>query len=187
MTAKRAKARTESRGHEADETPEEPKAPVPKWRLVNRVELAELIGVHPETITNYARQGMPCHAVGKRGQESTYDSVACLKWWRQEHGKLSAKEIAQTRAYEATAKLNELKLALQRADLLPRDQVISEGQAFVKGWTSQVRSLPRRARQSGIVTTPDQEAALMDLCRQILIDISGWTTTGDAERKGAAA
>lgn len=182
------KPKASTRGQEP---PAPPAAAVAKWRLLNRVQLAELLEVHPETITAYARKGMPCQAVGKRGQESTYDAVACMKWWREEYGKLSAKEIAQTRAYEAQAKLNELKLDQQRAELLPRDRVISEGQAFVKGWTGQVRSLARRARQSGIITTADQEAALADLCRQILTEIAGWTTPADADRaaraKGAAA
>ena len=158
----------------------------PKWRVVNRLELADLIGCHPETVTAYVRQGMPVHASGRRGQESKYDAVACLKWWRETQGKLSAKEVAQTRAYEATAKLNELKLTVQMKDLLPRDQVIYEGQQYTKAWASQVRSLPRRARQAGVVTTAEDEAALVDLCRQILTEIAGWTTPADAKRAADA-
>lgn len=170
----------------AAEAPADPPKKVPAWRLLNRVQLAEVIGCHPETVTAYVRQGMPVHAQGRRGQESKYDSVACLEWWRQNQGALSAKEIAQTRNQEALAKLNELKLEIQRRDLLPRDQVVFEGQAYTKAWSSQVRSLPRRARQAGIVHTPEDEAALADLCRQILSDIAGWTTPADATSAAVA-
>lgn len=174
-----------------DETNQAP-ATLPAWRQVNRVELAALIGVHPETITAYVRTGMPVHKAGRRGQESAYDAVACLEWWRREQGNLSAKEIAQTRAYEAQAKLNELKLSVQQGALLAREQVVFEGQAYTKAWAAQVRSLPRRARQAGVVHTPEDEAALADLCRQILTEISSWTTPADATRSaddadGAAA
>lgn len=148
------------------------------WRSVTRTQLAELLGVHPDTVTDFAKQGMPVISRGGRGAESSYDAVECLAWWRERQGK-NAKEAAQTRAYEASAKLNELKLAQQRGDLFPREQVIAEGQAFVKAWTSKVRALPRRARQAGVLPTAQEEAALAAICRELLDEISRWKTLAD--------
>jgi len=123
---------------------------------------------------------MPVEVQGTRGKESVYDAPLCLDWWRHHHASASAKEVAQTRSYEATAKLNELKLKQQQGELLKRDVVITQGRAYTVGWAGQVRSIARRARQSGIIATPAAEAALADLCRQILTDISSWTTPAAA-------
>lgn len=162
--------------------------PEQKWRAVNRTQLADLLGVHPETVTAYVRQGMPVWQPGRRGGDAAvYDAVACLAWWREHQGKVSEKERAQTRSYEATAKLNEQRLAVASGALLPREQVVFEGQTYTKAWASSVRSLPRRARQAGIVHTAEDEAALVDLCRQVLADISSWKTPADAARADSEA
>jgi hypothetical protein len=156
------------------------------WRRINRVQLAALLGVHADTITDYTRTGMPVLMAGGRGREGAYDAVDCLAWWRERQGK-NAKEAAQTRAFDASAQLNELKLARERGELWPRDVIVQEGQAFTKGWTAQVRALPRRARHSGVITTGEQEAALAALCRQILQEIASWKTAADPLRVTDAA
>lgn len=150
------------------------------WRHVNRLQLSALLGVHVDTVTQYARDGMPGLDGGGYGIESVYDAVDCLDWWRERQGR-NAKEKAQTRAYDAQAQLNELKLSKQRGDLLSREEVVQQGQSFVKGWAAKIRSLPRRAVQLGMVPR-DAEAGLVALCRDILIEISGWSTAADATR-----
>lgn len=89
---------------------------------------------------------------------------------------------ARARRDIATAKLNELKLAKEQADLLPRAVVVEQGQAYTKAWAAKVRSLPRRARQTGVITTGEQETGLTSLTRELLTEISGWQTLADAER-----
>lgn len=154
------------------------------WRLVQRQQLAEMMGVHPDTVTDYARGGMPVVTRGGRGKESAYDSVLCLAWQRQQMGK-NAKEAAQTRAYEATANLSELKLSVQKGELFPRDQIVREGQSFVKGWVAHVRALPRRLEQAGIITR-QQEPLVAAICRDLLDEISRWKTAADTARKPKA-
>lgn len=151
------------------------------WQHVNRIQLGLLLGVHPDTVTDYIRQGMPVVTAGGRGKESVYDAIACLDWWRQRQGK-NAKEAAQTRSYDASAKLNELKLQRERGELYSRDELILDGQAYTKGWTSKVRALPRQLRQAGVLTTAEQEAHAAAICRQILADIAGWKTRADTTR-----
>lgn len=161
----------------------------PRWRILDRVQLAEALGVHPDTITDYTRKGMPVMTMGGHGKAAAYDLVACGAWWRDQQGK-NAKEIAQTRAFNATAELNELKLQREHGALLPREEVVRDGQAYTKAWASTVRSIARRARQAGIIVTAKAEADLNALCRQLLTDIASWKTRGDAERaskKGVAA
>ena len=156
------------------------------WRSINRVQLGELLGVHPDTITDYARTGMPVLARGGAGREGKYDAVDCLAWWRERQGK-NAKEAAQTKLYENNAQLAEIKIAREEGSMLSRDEVIQDGQAFVKGLTAQVRALPRQARHAGIITTPEQEAGLAALCRNTLSEISAWKAVADIKRSTKSA
>lgn len=141
---------------------------------MNRVQLGDLLGVHPDTVTDYVRQGMPMLMAGGAGREGVYDAVDCLTWWRSRQGK-NAAEAAKTRALVAAAQLNELKLAQQRGELLPRDQVVSEGQAYTAALAGQVRHLGPRLEQAGLVRREDRPA-IQALLREVLTEIAGWQT-----------
>jgi hypothetical protein len=153
---------------------------VAAWRQVNRVQLSELLGVHPDTVTDYARDGMPVTTRGGQGKEGVYDAVLCLEWWREQQGK-NAKEAAQTRAYEATAALNEQRLAERRKELVTREAVLLAGQAYTKAWVAKIRALPRRLVESGLIGR-EQEPQAATLLRDVLTDIAGWKTVADAKR-----
>lgn len=162
------------------------KTKIEAWRRVNRVQLSALLGVHPDTVTDYAKQGMPVVDRGGRGKESGYDTVECLAWQRERQGK-NAKDAAQTRLYEGNAALAELKIAREEGALLDRDVVVREGQAVIKGWTAQIRAIPRQARHAGIVNTAESEASLSGLIRNVLLEISKWKAAPDIKRSSKAA
>ena len=82
---------------------------------------------------------------------------------------------------QTQAELNKMKLARERGDLVPRAQVVMEGQAYTKAWTAKVRGLPRLMVQAGIIGR-ENEAAVAGMCRDILMEISRWTSVQDAER-----
>ncbi len=123
---------------------------------------------------------MPVARQGGHGLKSTYDAVECLDWWRQQIGK-NEKEAAQTRAYNAQAELNELKLAIQRKELYSAEEVILAGQTQVKSWTAKVRALPRQMVQAGIISRGVEQKA-SDLLRAFLSEISKWKTIADAKK-----
>ena len=166
--AKKAKKKTTSR----KTTSTTKTKPVDSWRVVDRLQLAKLIGVHPDTISDYTRLGMPVIAKGGGGKKSAYDAVDCLKWWRTQQGQ-DKKEAAQTRAYEAQARLNELKIARQNGELLPRDEVILAGQSYTKAWATKVRSLPRQLVQHGVIPK-NRESAVAAILQGLLLEISSW-------------
>lgn len=140
---------------------------------VTREQLAALIGVHPDTVADYTRDGMPVVSQGRgRGQKSVYDAVACLEWWRSKQGK-AAKDAAQTRAYEAQAKLNELKLSRELGQVVSREDSIAAARGLAKGVMAQIRALPRRMTQDGLIPR-EREAAVAALCRDVLTEIAGW-------------
>lgn len=144
---------------------------------MNRVQLAELMGVHPDTITDRVRQGMPMITAGGAGREGVYDAVECLAWQRQREGK-NATEAAKARALEASAELNELKLQQQRGELVPLEQVILEGRAYTTAWAAQVRNLAPRLEQAGLVRREDLPG-VQALLREVLTEIAHWKTPGD--------
>lgn len=149
-----------------------------KWRVMNRVQLASLMGVHEDTVTDFARNGMPVLRRGGAGKEGQYDVVDCMAWWREQQGK-NAKEAAQTRLYQANAQRAETELQRMRGALSSREDVVHAGQAFVKGWTAKILSAPTRMRQIGVITR-EQEAGVASFCRDILLEISSWKTVADA-------
>lgn len=169
------------------ETPPDPAAEPAAlaFPIVDRLQLADLMGVHPDTVTDFTRKGMPVVSAGGHGVRSEYDAVVCLAWWRRGQGK-NAKENAQTRALEASAKINEMKLKVARGELVSRRDVIRANQAIVKGWATQVMLIPRRAIQTGIVTR-EMEGPLTALCRDICTEIHRWKSVKDAERAGKAS
>lgn len=157
------------------------KTPIKQWQHVNRLQLAKLLGVHPDTVSDYSRDGMPVITRGGRGRESNYDAIECLEWWRQRLGK-NKKEAAQTWTYETQAQLNELKIAVQEGELLPRDKILLAGQQQVKSWTAKIRALPRQMVQAGLISG-DTEQRVTVLLRALLSEISSWKTMKDAKKK----
>lgn len=156
-----------------------------EWRSVNRVQLAALMGVHEDTITDYARQGMPVTTRGGRGRESDYDSVECLAWLREREGK-NAKERAQTRLFEANAQTAELKLQVAQSELISGEEAVRACQALGKGTSAKVLLIPTRAYHLGIIDR-EQAARIRVLCREILTDIASWKTVADAMTAATAA
>ncbi len=155
--------------------------PADEWE-VDRLQLAKLMGVHQDTVSDYTAQGMPVLTRGGAGSKSSYHALECLAWLRRQQGQ-GKKEAAQTRAYEAQAELNEIKISLQKGEFLPRDEVVLAGQNYTKAWTAKVRALPRQMVQAGLISR-DLEPAVTALLHALLNEISRWETVPDVEKVG---
>lgn len=169
MAKKRARKRARKKT-----TPEATSAALAskKWRTVNRQQLAVLMGVAVDTVTHWAKEGMPVEVSGGRGKESHYDAVVCLDWQRMRIGK-NAKEAAQTRSVTRDAELKELKLAEQRKSLVPIEEVVKAGQVQVMVWRGKVLGLPRRMVQLGAIPR-ESEGRAKEVCRDLLTEINEW-------------
>jgi hypothetical protein len=150
---------------------------------VNRLELAELMGVHQDTISDYVRQGMPVIDRGGHGKEGVYDPAASLKWHRLKYPP-NPKDLAMARQMEANAKMAELKLKERMLELVPREQIVREGQALVKAFAANVRALPSQLSQSGVIAR-EQEGAAARVCKALLTEIANWKTLDDVLRAAA--
>lgn len=143
-----------------------------RWRIVNRVQLAALMGVHPDRVTHYAREGMPVKKAGGRGAESEYDAVACLEWLRERQG-VSAKELAQAKSYGLDAELKQTKLEEMRGSLWSKEAITLAGVNLTKSWAAAVRSIPSRLTVAGLIQR-QQEPAVSSLLRDLLREITAW-------------
>jgi hypothetical protein len=119
---------------------------------------------------------------GRGGRPSLYDlTVTVPAYLAHERKRLGAgvpAEDARARRDRSQAELNELRLAEHRKELLPRERVVIEGQAFAKALQAKLRALPRRMVQAGIVTR-EHEPAAAALVREALEEISRWTSMAD--------
>jgi len=155
------------------------------WRRVNRIQLADLLGTHPDTVTDYKRQGMPTLVDGGQGRESVYDAVDCLAWWRARQGQ-DALDAARTRNQEAQAARNELQYQVARGELVKRENVLLAGQSQVRAWSAKVWSLPILMRLNGFISR-EKEPGVTALCRSITDEIMKWNYAELAPALAAAS
>lgn len=159
---------------------------IPSWRRVTRLQLAELLGIHPDQIWERVKNGLPIlHQGGSgRGDESVFDAVVCLKWWRDNSPGSKEKDRLQTQNLELDRQRKQLELDKQRGLTVPIDQVVREGQAYTKGVTTELLALPRILIQHGIVP-PEQEPQATEVCRDMATRFSTWKSLEDIERRVA--
>lgn len=146
--------------------------------MVNRQQLADLMGRHADTISDFTREGMPVVEKGGHGKESVYDAVACLSWFRDQQG-TNPKDAAQARAANANADLNEQKLRVQRGELISKSAIVLAWQGVVKGWSTRLLSMPRRLVQLGVVSR-ENEAVVVGVVKELLADIAHWRGLEDS-------
>jgi hypothetical protein len=152
---------------------------------VTRSRARKLLGALPErTFARLEAEGVIVPKErGRGGRPSIYDLevlVPAYVGYLSGQRPLSDRE-ARSRKDLSQAELNELRLARERALLLPRDQVIAEGQAYVKAWTAKIRSLPRRLVQAGAVDR-EREPIAINLCLELLTEVSNFKTMADLEQ-----
>jgi phage terminase Nu1 subunit (DNA packaging protein) len=149
---------------------------VAAWRRVDRVQLAKLLGTHPDTVTDFTRQGMPVILRGGRGRVSVYDAVECLDWWRERHGK-NAKELAQTRALDAQAQLAQQTVQMRARTLLPAAEVEKAWGGVVLAVRTKLLAVPttiadRVARTATLEGVAGVETVLDSAIRDVLRELA---------------
>lgn len=170
---------------EPEQTNQTPETAAPK--LLTRQELAAVMGVEPGTVTRWERDGMPVAKRAPRGQPSMFDPAAVQQWrddiaavkmLAQSGLSLEAERARLTRAQAERAERDNL---IRAGKLLPFDEVARAGQSYVAAWKTKVTGIPRRMAQAGVITR-EQEPAVAEICREILIEIASWKTLADVER-----
>ena len=153
-------------------------------KLLTRRELAAALGVFIGTVTRWEADGCPVAKKSARGYPTLFDREAVEAW----RAMASARPQNQTLSLEherarlacAQAEKTERENALRAGQLIDCETVVREGQHYTAGWAAQVRALPTRLVQAGIITA-EQRRDVAAVCREMLTEIASWKTAADIE------
>lgn len=151
--------------------------------MVNKNQLAEIVGVSERTLTDYQQDGMPIASIGGRGMENQYDTAKVIEWLVQRAVAGKSKMTPRDERDFFEAKLSELKLVLEAGKVAVSEDVESGWLAGVLAARADLLGLGARLKASidaryGIDI--DQQmiddvvfSALQKLCERRLPDEEG--------------
>lgn len=154
-----------------------------KPRPVGRAAAAKALGVTPVALSRMVERGAPTAGKSPSGR-ALYD-VAALRAWRARRAAAHAPvtDLATERAKLARSqrRYTDLRYRRDRGDLLPRAQVVAEGQSVLVALRGRLLALPRQATLAGVCTI-EQEPALRALLVSALRELSRWSAAPPTEQ-----
>lgn len=150
--------------------------------VVNKKQLADILGVSERTLTEWQDWGMPIMSVGGRGMENQYDTAIVIEWRIQRALAGAKRETEKERKDRLEADLLELRIEEKTAGLVPADVIEAMWTSAILAARAQLRALPD-ALKSAIdgeydidldIALPTRlvDAALQKLSEQAPIDDS---------------
>ncbi|HEV7434345.1 MAG TPA: terminase small subunit [Pseudorhizobium sp.] len=118
---------------------------------VSQTDLADIFGVTDTTIRAWERDGMPVIAKGSRGLPDAYDTAACIEWRlaqvlarvpAEQPGDVVSEDEARRRKIYAEAQLAELKLDVERGELVEISAVGEEVDAVFSQVRARLLAIP---------------------------------------------
>lgn len=144
----------------------------------NRGQAIRLLGISERTFARLEAAGLlsPLRR-GRGGKASTYDLAAVVQGYLKHatSAEPNADREARARRDRSQADLNELKLAREKGEVLPLEQVVREGQLYVTAVQAKLRAIPPAAVQRGLIAS-EQVAHLEDLVEEAVDEMSRWST-----------
>ena len=126
-------------------------------KLVNKRQLAEIVGVSETTLTTWQSEGLPIVTHGARGEDNAYDTAAAITWRIERAVRQLLPESQRDRLTRLQADLMDLQLAEKNKQLVPVDQVEPIWTSRVLAAAAWLQSQP--SRLAGILeATPGIEA-----------------------------
>lgn len=146
--------------------------------IVTRPELARVLGTSVRSVERMEAHGVitPVEPP-RRGQTSRYD-LATVVPAVLAHRARPAAPVAETprdRRDRAVAELTEIRIARERRALLPRQEVVDDGQAAVRAIVTQLRALAPRLLQAGAIEAA-AVPAVEGVMHEALAEMAAWRT-----------
>lgn len=163
----------------------------PKPVIVDRVQLAALIGVHVDRITEYRLAGMPCLQQGGLGgraedKRSLFDAIAAVRWVRANRGATFDAIAARAALDRKRQEEVELRLELKRRELVPVRAVESSWTALVTAARNHLLGIPHRVRFTRPGLTDEDLDAIDQAIRQALEELAVGETTTTSRKEGVS-
>jgi phage terminase Nu1 subunit (DNA packaging protein) len=158
-------------------------APTGNTVIVNRHQLAAILGVHPDRISEYGQAGLPVlHRGGVGGSEesrrSQYDAILCCQWVRRHRpGGVDAQD-ARARLDVKRREEIELRMQVKRREVIAVDDVDRRWSAIVIEVRNTLLAVPARLKARRPELTALDILAVDALIREAL--------EGLADRRGAS-
>jgi phage terminase Nu1 subunit (DNA packaging protein) len=109
----------------------------PKTLIVTRTQLADLLGLQPDSITRYVSQGMPVIETGSgRGRTTKFNLRDALRWWIQ------ADPSARERLWLVQAERAEFDLQVKRGEFITVDEAVRDGANVSRAVCMKLRAVP---------------------------------------------
>ena len=145
--------------------------------VVDRATLARVLGTSARTLQRAEAEGLIVPlSKPRRGVVSRYDLTAAVPRWIEHRAKPpESDESPRDAYYRAQAALAELRLLRERREVLPRQEVIEDGQATVNALVATLRALAPRLVQAGAIA----EAAVPEVdgvVHEVLAEVANWRT-----------
>ena len=149
--------------------------------LVLRPVAAKILEISLRTFARLeAEEVVVPHTVGRGGRASRYDVMTLVPAYLR-HRERKREESPRDRRDRSQAELNELRIDRERKLLLPREQVVREGQMQGKAVAAKLRAIPSRLERAGAIPATAQ-TIVDELIREALDEMSRWSNELDLLR-----
>jgi phage terminase Nu1 subunit (DNA packaging protein) len=133
-------------------------------KIVNKRDLALIVGVSERTLTEYQREGLPLQTDGARGASNAYDTEQVIRWLVMREKSKPENESQRDRLARLQGDKVEMEMAVAAGQLVPVAEIQPAWLAMVSSAKSYLRAEPDRLAQLLDVTDG------VDAKRDLLLD-----------------
>lgn len=153
-------------------------------RLVNRAELAEILGISLPTVNAWVKDKMPVVRVGTRGVEWQFDTAAVIQWRadlaaESAGGALEDIETIEKETARVKLERERLKYAHEAALVVPLDQLERRLAVVFAEVRTSLRNIPKRTASILVGETNERvfTATLLEEIDRTLTALSEFNTS----------
>lgn len=159
--------------------------------VVNKGQLAEIIGVSERTITTWQKNGLPIAEDGTRGNQNLYQTEEVIAWMIQreltqrieqfggDEEEFFNYEKENARLTHHKANLAELEESAKRRELIPIGEVKEVEENIIAGGRAKLLAIPKKLapRLLGLENLAQAEAVLSAGVREVAEELAehDWT------------
>lgn len=116
-------------------------------KIVNKRDLALIVGVSERTLTEYQRDGLPMQVDGTRGESNAYDTEQVIRWLIMREISKPGNESQRDRLARLQGDKVEMEMAIAASKLVPVEEIQPAWLAMVASAKSYLRAEPDRLAQ----------------------------------------
>lgn len=130
--------------------------------ILNKVQLAEMVGFSERTLTDWQGEGMPIIQTGARGEANRYDSASVIAWMLDRAARKVRAESPRDELYKAQKNLVDLQVAEKKKTLVDAAEVEAAYGRMVIAARARLLQIVYRAGELEVLTGEQQKRAWLD-------------------------